>query len=66
MLRDLELLLREQRRLVCIVWLLLVLPREERIPRVASESMIEIAVVADERRNIKVVVHAKFWGLVVR
>lgn len=67
MLRDLELLLREQRRLVCIVWLRLVLLREERIPRIARESMVEVAVVvADEGRNIKVVIHSPFWRLVVR
>jgi hypothetical protein len=63
MLRDLELLFRKQRRLVCVVWLLLVLLREERIPRIARESMVEIAVVTDKRRNIKVVV--VFWRLVV-
>jgi hypothetical protein len=67
MLRDLELLLREQRRLVCVVWLRLVLLREERIPRIARESMVEVAVVvADEGRNIKVVIHSPFWRLVVR
>jgi hypothetical protein len=68
MLRDLELLLREQRRLVRVVWLRLVLLREERIPRIARESMVEVAVVvvADEGRNIKVVIHSPFWRLVVR
>jgi len=67
MLRDLELLLREQRRLVRVVWLRLVLLREERIPRIAGESMIEVAVVvADEGRNIKVVIRSPFWRLVVR
>jgi hypothetical protein len=40
--------------------------REERIPRIASESMIEVAVVADEGRNIKVVIWAPFRRLVVR
>jgi hypothetical protein len=66
MLRDLELFLREKRRLVCVVGLRLILLREERIPRIASESMIEIAVVANEGRNIKVVIWAPFRRLVVR
>jgi hypothetical protein len=42
----------------------LVLLREERVPGIARESMVEVAVVADKRRNIKVVV-VVFWRLVV-
>jgi hypothetical protein len=38
---------------------------EERIPRIARESMVEVAVVAYKRRHVKVVINAKFWGLVV-
>lgn len=45
--------------MVYIARLLLVRWREERVPRIASESMVEVAIVADERRNIKVVVI--FW-----
>ena len=48
MLRDLELLLRQKRRLICDGGLILVLLREERVPRIARESMVEIAVVPDE------------------
>jgi hypothetical protein len=40
-----------------------VILREERIPRIASESVIEIVVVSDKGRHIKVVI--VFWGLVV-
>jgi hypothetical protein len=33
----------------------LVILREERIPRITAKSLIEVAVVADKGRNIKVV-----------
>ena len=48
MLGNLELFLRQKRRLVGDGRLILVLLREERVPRIARESMVEIAIVPDE------------------
>jgi hypothetical protein len=63
-LRYLKLFLGKKRRGIYLLGFCLVILREERIPRIARESLIEIAVVANERRDIKVV--SVFWGLVVR
>jgi hypothetical protein len=61
-LGDLKLFFWEKRRLVYLLFGLVIL-RKEGIPRVTSERLIKIAVVANKRRNIKII--SIFWGLVI-